>query len=309
MSDSTDPTASTASDLNRKAFVGLTLGASALGVSAAFGGSAALGAGEDFGKPHPPIVSERDRDISVQHVMLSRPDQPLPAYAAFPRSATATTSGVVVCMHIWGVDANIRDVVRRLAKAGFVAIAPDLYGRFKDVPNPDGATDYKPYSALADQLTDGQIDGDIAAGATWIRRRANAAEQQRPPKVGVMGFCSGGAIALRAAVDDSNFDAAVMFYGKVRWGQSNDGPITDMALSYTDKVRVPLMGNFGGRDTSILPDDVREMAKRLTVPNDVKIYDEAGHAFFDDTRQSYVASAATDAWTRTLGWYAKYLKA
>ncbi|HEV2909110.1 MAG TPA: dienelactone hydrolase family protein, partial [Candidatus Eremiobacteraceae bacterium] len=62
------------------------------------------------------------------------------------------------------------------------------------------------------------------------------------------------------------------------------------------------------RDTGILPDDVREMAKRLTVPNDVKIYDEAGHAFFDDTRESYVASAASDAWTRTLAWYAKYLK-
>ena len=304
MSDHTDPNHSTAAQLNRKAFVELTAGATVLGAS-----TAVLAADEDYGKPHPPIVSERDRAISIQHVMLPRPDSSLPGYAVVPHQATPTTPGVVICQHVWGVDAVIRDTARRFAKAGFVAIVPALYGRLKDVPSGDGATDFKPFAALADQLQDAQVDGDIAAGAAWIRQRVNAAEQQRPPKVGVIGFCSGGAVALRAAVDDATFDAVVMFYGKVRWGQSNDGPITDMALAYTDKVRVPLMGNFGARDTSILPDDVREMAKRLTVPNDVKIYDEAGHAFFDDTRQSYVASAATDAWNRTLAWYAKYLVA
>jgi len=304
MTDQLDPIHSTALDLNRKAFIGMSAGA----IAATSTIAAALAAGEDLGKPHPPIVSERDPAIRTQHVMLARPDQPISAYAAYPKNATGTTPGVVVCQAIWGVDAQIRDTVRRLAKEGYVAIAPELYSRSKDMPSGDGATDYKPFSELAAQLVDGVVDGDIAAGATWIRQRAKAAVQQRPPKVAVMGFCMGGGIALRAAVDDSNFDAVDVFYGKVRWGQSNDGPITDMALAYTDKLRVPLMGNYGGRDTGILPDDVREMAKRLTVPNDVKIYDEAGHAFFDDTRESYVASAASDAWTRTLAWYAKYLK-
>jgi carboxymethylenebutenolidase len=304
MADTTDPINATALELKRKAFIGLSAGAAATGVAAA-----ALATGEDYGKPHPPIVSERDPAISVQHVMLARPDQPIPAYAAYPKHATATTPGVVVVQHVWGVDATIRDTVRRLAKAGYVTIAPSLYAHSKDVPNGDGVTDYKVFVPFAQALVDATVDGDVAAGATWIRQRVNAAEEQRPPKVGVMGFCMGGSIALRAAVDDANFDAAVVFYGKVRWGQTNDGPITDMALAYTDKVRVPLMGNYGGRDTGILPDDVREMAKRLTVPNDVKIYDEAGHGFFDDTRDSYVASAADDAWTRTLGWYAKYLPA
>jgi carboxymethylenebutenolidase len=302
MPDTTDPINATALELKRKTFIGLSAGAVAAAPMASV-----LAAGEDYGKPHAPIVSERDPAISVQHVTLARPDQAIPAYAAYPRHATATTPGVVVVQHIWGVDANIRDVVRRLAKAGYVAIATSLYARSKDVPSGDGLTDYTVFVPFAQALVDATVDGDVAAGATWIRRRVNAAEEQRPPKVGVMGFCSGGAIALRAAVDDANFDAVVVFYGKVRWGQSNDGPITDMALAYTDKVRVPLMGNYGGRDTSILPDDVREMAKRLTVPNDVKIYDEAGHAFFDDTRDSYVASAADDAWARTLTWYSKYL--
>jgi carboxymethylenebutenolidase len=302
MTDPLDPMDSTSAELNRKAFIGLSAGAAAATASIA----AALAA-DDFGGPHPPIVPENDRSIRTQKVMLPRPDQPIPAYAAYPVNATAATPGIVVCQAIWGVDAQLRDTVRRFAKSGFVTIAPALYGRFPNVPNGDGATDYKPFSDLAQQLVDATVDGDIAAGATWIRSRVNAAEQQRPPKVGVIGFCMGGAIALRASVDDANFDAVVVFYGKVRWGQSNDGPITDMALAWTDKVRVPLMGNYGGRDTGILPADVRAMAKRLTVPNDVKIYDEAGHAFFDDTRESYVASAASDAWTRTLGWFEKYL--
>jgi len=304
MPDTTDPVNATALELKRSAFIGVSAGA-----AAAAAPIAALGAEEDYGKPHPPIVSERDPAISVQRVTLARPDQRISAYAAVPKGATVKTPGVVVVSHVWGIDATIRDVVRRLAKAGFAAIAPSLYDRSKDVPSGDGQTDFKVFVPFLLALVDATVDGDVGAGATWIRQRVNAAEEQRPPKVGVMGFCSGGAIALRAAVDDANFDAAVIFYGKVRWGQSNDGPITDMALAWTDKVRVPLMGNYGGRDTSILPQDVREMSKRLTVPNDVKIYDEAGHAFFDDTRESYVASAADDAWRRTLGWFAKYLAA
>ena len=300
MPDQIDPAHSTALDLNRRAFIGLSATAAAAPATVLADSSA-------FGKPHAPIVSERDSAIVTENVMLLLPDAKIPAYAAYPKHTSIQTPGVVVTQAIWGVDTHIRDVARRVAKAGYVAIAPSLYARLPDVPSGDGATDYKPFAALAAQLPDAQVDGDLAAGATWIRSRVNAASQQRPPKVGVIGFCMGGAYALRAAVDDATFDAAVIFYGKVRWGQTNDGPITDMALAWTDKVRVPLMGQYGGRDTSILPDDVRTMQKRLTVPNDVKVYDEAGHAFFDDTRESYVASAATDAWTRTLAWFAKYL--
>src|SRR5271166_6877136 len=114
MPDTTDPTHATALELKRKTFIGLS--ASAV---AAMPVATALAAGEDYGKPHPPIVSERDPAISVQRVTLTSPDQPIPAYAAYPKHATPTTPGVVVVHAIWGVDAQIRDVVRRLAKAGY----------------------------------------------------------------------------------------------------------------------------------------------------------------------------------------------
>jgi carboxymethylenebutenolidase len=256
-------------------------------------------------------VPEDDPDITVERPQLPCAEGAIASYAAYPRLNSVRTPGVVVAMHIWGVDAQIRDVVRRFAKAGYVTIAPNLY-TLLGAPNGDGATESTAFGEAAAKLVDATVDGDIRAGATWIRSRVGQGPLARPPKVGVMGFCMGGGIALRAAVDDTNaFDAAVIFYGKVRWGATNqdDGPITAMALAYTNELKVPLMGQFGARDTSIKPDDVRAMQARLKVPNDIKIYPEAGHAFFDDTRARYVASAASDAWTRTLAWFGQYLKA
>ncbi|MDQ6767828.1 MAG: dienelactone hydrolase family protein [Candidatus Eremiobacteraeota bacterium] len=306
MARETDPQQSTALELGRRAFIGMSAGAAAFGASVAN----VLAAGQDLGKPHAPLVREDDPAITVERPHLQRPQGPIDAYAAYPRANDAKTPGIVVAQHIWGVDAQIRDTVRRLAKAGFVTIAPNLYARL-NAPSGDEATDYQPFSDIAAKLVDAEVDGDIQAGATWVRARVGSSPLQRPPKIGVMGFCRGGAIALRATVDDAAaFDAAVIFYGKVRWGTINeaDGPITEMALGYTDEIHTPLMGQFGARDTSIKPEDVRAMQARLKVPNDIKIYDEAGHAFFDDTRERYVASAAADAWTRTLSWFGKYLR-
>jgi carboxymethylenebutenolidase len=93
----------------------------------------------------------------------------------------------------------------------------------------------------------------------------------------------------------------------VRYGSNNNGAPTAMALAYADEVKLPVLGNYGELDKSILAEDVRALQARLPSTNDFKIYPEAGHAFFDDTRSSYVASAATDGWARTLAWFARYL--
>ena len=305
MSDLTDPTAATSPALKRGAFVALSAAAAA--------GAATLGPGltqeSQLGKPHPPLVAEDDPAITAGWIMLSRPDKAIRAYTAVPKNATATTPGVVVTMHIWGVDTSIRDCVRRLAKQGYIAVSPDLYDRF-GAPSGDGATDVKPFSEIASKLVEAQVDADLGAGANWIK---NAHPHS---KVGVMGFCMGGSITLRQAVDNPVYTAASVFYGKVRYATGNgpgsaEGPITRMALAYTDEIRIPICGSFGERDTSIHGDDVRAFARRLQalgIAHDIKVYPEAGHAFFDDQRSSYVASAANDAWSRTLAFFAKYLR-
>ncbi len=293
-----DPVNSTSADVSRRGFV-------ALGTGAAFAianGAAASAQASGFGKPHPPIVPEDDPGIVVSRPQLTpSAGGPIPSYAAVPRTVTPRTPGVVVIQHIWGVDATIRDTVRRYASSGYIAIAPQLFARL-DAPSGDGLTDYQPFAAIAAKMfAQGFITTDTLAAHDWIQAQA------RDGSIGITGFCMGGGIALQQIIDSKAYAACSMFYGSVRPGTKSTDPTTATTFDFTSRISTPLMGSFGGRDTSIKPEDVRAMFARLTAPHDVKIYDEAGHAFFDDTRSSYVPSAAADAWTRTLAWFAKYL--
>ncbi|MBC5801656.1 MAG: dienelactone hydrolase family protein [Candidatus Eremiobacteraeota bacterium] len=302
MPDLTDPQHATTSAFGRRTFVAIAAGAAAL---AARCGAANAQTG-DFGKPHPPIVPEDDGTLVVSHPRVTSGERTIDAYLAVPRNATAPTPGIVVVQAIWGVDAQLRDVARRFAKQGYAAIAPNLYTGL-GAPSGDGATDVAPYRDVAAKLVDATVDADIAAAADYLR----SAPYGKGARIGVTGFCMGGGITLRQAVDNKTLAAAVVFYGKVRYGtDGNAGSITPIALAYADELTVPLAGSWGERDTSILAADVRALDAKLTElrrPHNVKIYPEAGLAFFDDTRSSYVPSAATDAWTRTLVWFGQHL--
>ncbi|HKW44185.1 MAG TPA: dienelactone hydrolase family protein [Candidatus Eremiobacteraceae bacterium] len=281
--------------MSRSAFVGISSAALAAGSAIA----RALAADSTLGAPHPPIVPEDDTAIQVLRPSLVRPGGDIGAYAAMPAAGAAGTPGVVVVQHVWGVDAQIRDVVRRFAKSGYVAIAPELYGR-RHPPSGDGSTDYAIFSPFAQALVDDQVDGDLRAGADWIASRPGHDASSPKASIGLIGFCMGGSIALRNAVDSPQFKAASVFYGKIRQNASAGGAATEMSLAYAREIKMPLCGSYGARDTGIPAADVSALRERLSVPNDLKVYGEAGHAFFDDTRPSYVASAAADAWSRTL---------
>lgn len=270
-----DPMRAASPQLNRRVFVGLSAAAT-LAVPAV-----ALSAQEAAGQTHPPLVEENDPAISVEHVSLQRDGAVIGAYAARPVHGSPRTPTVVVIMHIWGVDTSIREVVRRFAKAGFAAIAPDLYARF-GAPSGDGASDYTIFRPFSKQLDRTQYDGDILAAAQWCSATFPST------KTGIVGFCMGGRIALLASIDNAGtFSAVCPFYG----------PLTDVDAA---QEQTPVCGSYGGRDTGIPAESVRAFASALRVPNDVKIYDNAGHAFMDDQRPSYVPSAAADAWTRTI---------
>ena len=278
-----DPDNQTNPEFKRRVFVGIGAGAAAIGSTLA----AALA------QTPPPAVAENDPSIHTQWVKLPTG---ISAYAAAPNNTTAQTPGVVMVQHVWGVDATIRDDVRRYAKQGYVTIAPELYGRNRP-PSGDGVNDVNVFRPFAQKLDNLQVNGDLQAAADWIRRRSGVAPDARPPKIGVTGFCAGGSIALRQTWENPKaYDAASIFYGAVK------GQLADF-------VTIPVCGNYGARDTGIAPEDVRAFFAALKQPHDLRIYDEAGHAFFDDTRTTYVASAATDAWARTLAFFRKYLTA
>jgi carboxymethylenebutenolidase len=202
--------------------------------------------------------------------------------------------------HIWGVDSTIRDDVRRYAQAGYVCIAADLFAR-SHPPSGDGSTDIDLFRPLAAALDDDVVHGDLLAARSWIFDKAPKA------KVGITGFCMGGGIALKQLIGTTDYDAASIFYGDVRPETPRGAPTGPDTFAYAARISAPLRGNYGGRDTSIAPTDVRGLFAALQQPHQVDIYEQAGHAFFDDTRPSYVASAAEDAWAKTLQWFHTYL--
>lgn len=271
--------------MNRRDFAGIAAGAAATVTMSA---RTLAQAQAQYGHPHAPIVSEDDPAITIDRAQLRRPDGVVNAYAAYPKSIRANTPGIVIAMHIWGVDDQIRDTVRRFAKAGFMCIAPDLYSRM-NAPSGDGSTDVDTFKPFAAQLQRKQYDGDMRAAGLHLLVKAPQG------KHGVVGFCMGGHLALIQAIDNGDVFAAVApFYGAVK----DIDPL---------EIHIPVCGSYGEKDGSIPADDVRAWRGLLRVPNDVRVYPSAGHAFFDDTRSSYVASAADDAWKRTIKFFSETL--
>ena len=293
MADVLDPNSLTSAALSRKTFVALSAAAAA---GASPSGAALAKDGVDFGKPHPPIVAPDDAEITAQYVQLARPDTALDAYAAWPKTIAATTPGIVLVHHLWGLDSTIRDDVRRYAKAGYLCIAADLYAR-SHPPSGDGANDADLFRPAALALKDDVVMGDLLAARSWITTKAARA------KIGITGFCAGGGIALKQLIGTTTYAAASIFYGDVRPGTPRNAPTTADTFAYAARITTRVRGNYGERDTSIAAGDVRALFALLKPPHELSIYPEAGHAFFDDTRRSYVATAAADAWTKTLAWF------
>lgn len=202
-----------------------------------------------------------------------------PGYLALPSSLPAP--GVVVIQEWWGLEPHIQDVTDRFAAAGFVALAPDLY-HGKVATEPDEAR------KLAMQLEYPRAIQEILAAARYLLERPDV----RGSKVGVVGFCLGGALSLLSACTSDRFGAAVVFYGR------NPDPIDRVA-----SLHCPLLGLYGEADQGIPPSEVERLREALTRYRktfELHIYPDAPHAFFNDTRASYRPEAAVDAWRRTL---------
>jgi carboxymethylenebutenolidase len=276
------------------------MGASAAVLAAA--GTVQADAQTEFGKPHPPIVPENDPAITTMHTSLVRPDATIGAYVAMPKTITATTPGIVMSAHIWGIDAQYRDLARRFAKLGYIVIGPQIFDR-ANPPSGDGATDTAVMIPAVTALYAGnKMTGDLLAGHAWIRERAPKA------KIGLYGNCMGGGIALQAASGNSNYAAVCELYGYVRADRKTSQPPPADAFAWAPLITAATMGFYGGADASISVDDVKAAFAQIKGPHDVIVYPDAPHAFLDDTRGGYRPGPAADAFEKMTAWYGKYLK-
>jgi carboxymethylenebutenolidase len=209
-------------------------------------------------------------------------------YLAKP-SAAGTYPAVVVIQEWWGVDDHIKNVTERFAKIGYVAIAPDLY-RGKVAKEPSDAM------RLINTVQKDQALLDIQGAADYLL----AMDSVTPKKAGIIGFCFGGGLAMLMSYKGQNVGAVVSFYGA---GVSPSD--SDIAA-----VTAPVLGLYGDKDTNFTTDLINGWAAKFKAAgkiNEMVIYKDAPHAFFNDTRDSYRKEAAEDAWKRTLAWFDKYL--
>lgn len=190
--------------------------------------------------------------------------------------------GVVVIQEWWGLVDHIKDVCDRFATAGFVALAPDLY-HGKTTKSPDQAG--KLMMALHIDETEKELEGAV----TYLLKHDAVTSN----KIGVVGFCMGGALALYTATKNPNLGASVVFYG----GHPNVKP--DLP-----SLAAPLLGLYAEKDAFVTPESVRELEgklKDLGKDVEIHIYPDADHAFFNDSRpEVYDEEAAADAWRRTV---------
>ncbi|MEX0786003.1 MAG: dienelactone hydrolase family protein [Dehalococcoidia bacterium] len=204
--------------------------------------------------------------------------------------------GVVVIQHAGGVDDFVRTMTDRIAEAGFVGIAPDLYHR--DDPN-SGDDALQRMSRLRDK----NILPDSLAAIDHLKSMSNV----RSDAIGITGFCMGGRVAFLIATQSADIKAVVDFYGgnkMAAWGEGT--PPFEMA----DSINAPILGLYGADDGNPNPDDVAKLDAELTrlgKQHEFHSYAGAGHAFMSEGRPSYREDAAKDAWPKCVAWFQRYL--
>ena len=198
--------------------------------------------------------------------------------------------GVIVIQEWWGLDAHIRDVAERLAREGFIALAPDLYhGR--------AATEPDEARKLVMAMNREQAVKDLLGAVHTLQAMPEVA----PKRLGCIGFCMGGSMTLVLASATADIAAGAPFYAGMT------PPPEQLA-----KIEAELFCAFGADDDGIPRDKVEALSATLRDSGrnaEVKVYDGAPHSFFNDTRPSYRPEAAHDAWERSLALFRRTLVA
>jgi len=212
--------------------------------------------------------------------------------------------GLILIPDVRGLSEHYRDVARRFAAEGFFTFAIDLYSREGAPELPDMAAVFARIAALPDPRVLADLDGAVRLLAAHPDVRAEA--------IGITGFCLGGQYALMAACTVAGLRACVSWYGMLRYAELNARkPASPLDLA--PRLACPYLGLFGAED-AIIPladvDALRAILQRERKAFDIRVYPDAGHAFFNDARpDAYRPAAAADAFPRAVGFLRRELSA
>lgn len=238
--------------------------------------------------------------LEAGEVSIPVPGGVIPAYRAM-RAKGKSFPVVLVVPEIFGVHEHIKDVCRRFAKLGHMAIAAELFARQGDVSKISNIAEI--ISKVVSKVPDAQVMSDLDAVVEW----AKGTKKGDVGKLGITGFCWGGRIVWLYAAHNPKVKAGAAWYGRLV-GQASDlapkHPV-DVAPS----LKVPVLGLYGGRDTGIPLATVDQMRAALKITgnkSEIIVYPEAGHGFNADYRPGYNKEAAEDGWKRLKEWFKKY---
>ena len=248
------------------------------------------------------VITTSETGISTDTGKVVSGDFQVPIYTAYPE-APGKYPVILVIPEIFGMHEHIKDVTRRFAGAGFLAITFEPYAREGGVLN---LPDIDAVRKVVDPVPDARVMGDLDAIAAYAKKHSTA----RPDRIGVTGFCRGGMYTLLYAARNREVKAAVSWYGPIR-PVKTPGVRTVGPLDVAVEISSPVLGLYGGDDLGIPAADVNAMEAALKAAgktSEFVIYPAAPHAFFADYRPSYRSEAARDAWGRCLAWFNRYLK-
>jgi carboxymethylenebutenolidase len=238
--------------------------------------------------------------LEAGETKIKAQDGEMPAYYAMP-AAGKSLPVVLVVQEIFGVHEHIKDLCRRLAKLGYLAIAPELYARQGDVSE---MKDFKEiFAKVVSKVPDAQVMSDLDAAAAWAKESGKGDTS----KLGITGFCWGGRIVWLYVAHNPQVKAGVAWYGRLV------GPTDELhpknPIDLVASLHAPVLGLYGEADQGIPVASVEQMRKALKdagKTGEIVLYPDTPHAFLADYRPSYRKEPAEDGWKRMLEWFKKY---
>ncbi|MBI2823522.1 MAG: dienelactone hydrolase family protein [Planctomycetia bacterium] len=238
--------------------------------------------------------------IEAGEVKVPVRDGEMPAYRAMPAKG-GPFPVVLVVQEIFGVHEHIKDICRRLAKLGYLAVAPELYARQGDVSKIENIAEI--IAKVVSKVPDEQVMSDLDAAVAWAKKSGKG----DTAKLAVTGFCWGGRIVWLYAAHNPSVKAGVAWYGRLV------GPADELhpkhPVDVAASLKAPVLGLYGGADQGIPVDTVEQMRKAVKEADktaEIVVYEGAPHGFYADYRPTYRKEHADDGWKRLLAWFKKH---
>jgi carboxymethylenebutenolidase len=234
--------------------------------------------------------------LTVGEVKIPVSDGEIPGYRAMPAEGGPFAT-ILVVQEVFGVHEHIKDICRRLAKAGYFAVAPALYARQGDVTQMTNMDDVMKVVA---KVPEPEVASDLDATVAW----AGTTGKADVAKLGITGFCWGGRQVWLYCAHNPKVKAGVAWYGPLQRPKSEMTPVDP--IDVVPQLKVPVLGLYGGADGGIPMTQIQAMQDALKAagnPSQIVVYPDTPHGFNADYRASYRPEQAKDGWKRLLAWF------